>query len=48
MEYYIYQKAFQYSQMHIAAAASVLLLVFAGVLMVVQGRLRRELGGLDG
>lgn len=47
MEYFIYQKAFQYSQMHIAAAASVLLLIFASVLMFAQARLRKGLANIN-
>lgn len=47
MEYFIYQKAFQYSQMHIAAAASVLLLIFASLLMFAQARLRKGLTGIN-
>ena len=40
MEYFIYQKAFPYSQMEIASAAAVLLLLFASSLMFLQARLR--------
>jgi ABC-type sugar transport system permease subunit len=47
LEYYIYQKAFQYSQMNIAAAAAVLLLAFAGVFILMQARLQRELGAIN-
>ena len=42
LEYFIYQKAFPYSQMQIASAAAVLLLLFASVLMFLQARLRRQ------
>ena len=42
MEYYIYQKAFQYSQMHIAAAGAIVLLVLASGLMVIQARARKR------
>ena len=42
LEYFIYQKAFPYSQMQIASAAAVLLLIFALALMFLQARLRRQ------
>jgi ABC-type sugar transport system permease subunit len=42
LEYFIYQKAFPYSQMQIASSAAVLLLLFASVLMLLQARLRRQ------
>ena len=42
LEYFIYQKAFPYSQMQIASAAAVLLLIFALSLMFLQARLRRQ------
>jgi ABC-type sugar transport system permease subunit len=48
MEYFIYQKAFPYSQMQIASAAAVLLLMFTFVLMFLQARLRRQVEGLEG
>jgi ABC-type sugar transport system permease subunit len=47
MEYFIYQKAFPYSQMQIASAAAVLLLLFALVLMFLQARLRRQVEGVE-
>lgn len=43
MEYFIYQKAFRYTQMHIASAGAVLLLAFALVLMFLQARYRRQM-----
>ena len=46
LEYFIYQKAFPYSQMQIASAAAVLLLLFASVLMFLQARLRRQVEGV--
>jgi ABC-type sugar transport system permease subunit len=46
MEYFIYQKAFPYSQMQIASAAAVLLLLFASALMFLQARLRSQVEGL--
>ena len=48
LEYFIYQKAFPYSQMQIASAAAVLLLLFASVLMFLQARLRRQVEGSAG
>jgi ABC-type sugar transport system permease subunit len=48
MEYFIYQKAFPYSQMQIASAAAVLLLIFTFFLMLLQARLRRQVEGLEG
>jgi ABC-type sugar transport system permease subunit len=45
LEYFIYQKAFPYSQMQIASAAAVLLLLFASALMFLQARLRRQVEG---
>jgi len=42
LEYFIYQKAFPYSQMQIASAAAVMLLIFALSLMFLQARLRRQ------
>jgi ABC-type sugar transport system permease subunit len=48
MEYFIYQKAFPYSQMQIASAAAVLLLIFTFFLMLMQARLRRQVEGLEG
>lgn len=47
LEYFIYQKAFPYSQMQIASAAAVMLLLFASALMFLQARLRRQVG-VDG
>jgi ABC-type sugar transport system permease subunit len=47
LEYFIYQKAFPYSQMQIASAAAVLLLVFALFLMFLQARLRRQVEGVE-
>lgn len=46
LEYFIYQKAFPYSQMQIASAAAVLLLLFASILMFIQARLRRQVEGI--
>lgn len=43
MEYFIYQKAFRYTQMHIASAGAVLLLALALVLMFLQARYRRRM-----
>ena len=43
LEYFIYQKAFPYSQMEIASAAAVMLLLFAGVFMFLQSRARKRL-----
>jgi ABC-type sugar transport system permease subunit len=48
MEYFIYQKAFPYSQMQIASAAAILILAFASGLMFLQARLRRQVEGLNG
>ena len=48
MEYFIYQKAFPYSQMQIASAAAILILAFASVLMFLQARLRRQVEELNG
>jgi ABC-type sugar transport system permease subunit len=48
MEYFIYQKAFPYSQMQIASAAAILILTFASVLMFLQARLRRQVEELNG
>ena len=48
LEYFIYQKAFPYSQMQIASAAAVLLLIFAFFLMLLQARLRRQVEGVEG
>ncbi len=48
MEYFIYQKAFPYSQMQIASASAVLLLVFAATLMFLQARSRQRVEGLHG
>jgi ABC-type sugar transport system permease subunit len=47
LEYFIYQKAFPYSQMQIASAAAVLLLIFALALMFLQARLRRQAEGVE-
>jgi ABC-type sugar transport system permease subunit len=47
LEYFIYQKAFPYSQMQIASAAAVLLLIFAFFLMFLQARLRRQSEGVE-
>jgi ABC-type sugar transport system permease subunit len=47
LEYFIYQKAFPYSQMQIASAAAVLLLIFALLLMFLQARLRRQVEGVE-
>jgi ABC-type sugar transport system permease subunit len=47
LEYFIYQKAFPYSQMQIASAAAVLLLVFALLLMFLQARLRQQVEGAE-
>ena len=47
LEYFIYQKAFPYSQMQIASAAAVLLLIFALALMFSQARLRRQVEGVE-
>ena len=47
LEYFIYQKAFPYSQMQIASAAAVMLLIFALFLMFLQARLRRRTEGLE-
>ncbi len=46
MEYFIYQKAFQYSQMHIAAAGAVFLLILASGLMLLQARARKQVEAL--
>ena len=46
LEYFIYQKAFPYSQMQIASAAAILLLSFASVLMLLQARFRKRVEGL--
>lgn len=43
MEYFIYQKAFRYTQMHIASAGAVILLALALVLMFLQARYRRRM-----
>lgn len=48
MEYFIYQKAFPYSQMQIASAGAILILVFASVLMFLQARVRRRVEELNG
>ena len=48
MEYFIYQKAFPYSQMQIASAGAILLLVFASIFMFLQARSRRQLEELNG
>jgi ABC-type sugar transport system permease subunit len=48
MEYFIYQKAFPYSQMQIASAGAILLLVFASIFMFLQARSRRRLEELNG
>lgn len=42
MEFFIYQKAFRYTQMHIASAGAVFLLALAMVLMIFQARYRRQ------
>lgn len=47
LEYFIYQKAFPYSQMQIASAAAVLLLLFALFLMILQARLRHRSEGME-
>ncbi len=47
MEYFIYQKAFPYSQMQIASAAALLLLLFASGLMFFQARVRRQVEGFN-
>jgi ABC-type sugar transport system permease subunit len=47
LEYFIYQKAFPYSQMQIASAAAVLLLIFALFLMFLQARMRRQVEGVE-
>ena len=47
LEYFIYQKAFPYSQMQIASAAAVLLLLFALFLMILQARLRHQSEGVE-
>ncbi len=47
LEYFIYQKAFPYSQMQIASAAAVMLLIFALFLMVLQARLRHKAVGVE-
>jgi ABC-type sugar transport system permease subunit len=47
LEYFIYQKAFPYSQMQIASAAAVLLLIFTFFLMFLQARLRRQTEGME-
>jgi len=48
LEYFIYQKAFPYSQMQIASAAAVMLLIFAFLLMFMQARLRHQGEGVEG
>ncbi len=48
MEYFIYQKAFPYSQMQIASAGAILLLVFASAFMFLQARARRQVEELNG
>ncbi len=48
MEYFIYQKAFPYSQMQIASAGAILILVFASGLMFLQARIRRRVEELNG
>ena len=48
MEYFIYQKAFPYSQMQIASAGAILILVFASILMFLQARVRRRVEELNG
>ncbi len=48
MEYFIYQKAFPYSQMQIASAGAIVILVFASVLMFLQARVRRRVEELNG
>lgn len=48
MEYFIYQKAFPYSQMQIASAGAVLLLLIASVFMLLQARTRRQVEALNG
>jgi ABC-type sugar transport system permease subunit len=48
MEYFIYEKAFPYSQMQIASAGAILILVFASVLMFLQARIRRRVEELNG
>jgi ABC-type sugar transport system permease subunit len=45
MEYFIYQKAFRYTQMHIASAGAIILLALAGVLMFFQARFRKQMEG---
>jgi ABC-type sugar transport system permease subunit len=45
MEYFIYQKAFRYTQMHIASAGAIILLALAGVLMFLQARFRKQMEG---
>ncbi len=48
MEYFVYQKAFPYSQMQIAAAGAILVLAFASILMFLQARIRRQVDELNG
>ncbi len=48
LEYFIYQKAFPYSQMQIASAGAILLLVFASLFMFLQARTRRQVEELNG
>jgi ABC-type sugar transport system permease subunit len=48
MEYFIYQKAFPYSQMQIASAGAILILVFASILMFLQARVRRRVEVMNG
>jgi len=48
MEYFIYQKAFPYSQMQIASAGAILLLIFASGFMFLQARTRRQVEGING
>jgi ABC-type sugar transport system permease subunit len=48
MEYFIYQKAFPYSQMRIASAGAILILMFASILMFFQARLRHRVEDING
>ena len=47
LEYFIYQKAFPYSQMQIASAAAILLLLFASIPIFLVARMRSEIEGLE-
>ena len=48
MEFFIYEKAFPYSQMRIASAGAILVLFFASILMFFQARLRHRVEDING